>query len=105
MSYELHKHHTKSIDVTWTPETSDEIQRAKWIWDIEQISETLHNIQICYINFKEIIESVIEVFENASLGYKEDFSEDGRRIFLPENHDDQYLTFRLALVFEEIQIA
>jgi hypothetical protein len=52
---------------------------------------------------REVIESIIEMFENLSLGYKESSFVDGRRIFVPDKHDDQYLSFRLALVFEEIQ--
>lgn len=52
---------------------------------------------------KEIVECIIEMFENLSLGYKEKTLPDGRRIFEAYKHDDQYLSFRLALIFEEIQ--
>ena len=52
---------------------------------------------------REIIGSIIELFENLSLGYHENVNQDDRRVFVPEKHDDQYLSFRLALLFEDVQ--
>ena len=53
-----------------------------------------------FINF--LITGICDFFSGSDCGYEE-IQEQGKKIYIPHNNEDQHLTLRLSLIFEEIQ--
>ena len=62
------------------------------LWVEEKKAEFLHLLMT----------GIIDFFAASDFGYDE-FVDQGKKLYIPRNHEDQHLTLRLALIFEEVQ--
>jgi hypothetical protein len=51
---------------------------------------------------KSILGGIVDFFTGSDFSYVE-LQESGKKLFVPNNNEDQHLTLRLALIFEEVQ--
>lgn len=51
---------------------------------------------------KSLLSGIADFFSGSEFGYEEILKQ-GKKIYLPQNIEDQHLTLRLALIFEEVQ--
>jgi len=49
-----------------------------------------------------LMTGILDFFAASDFGYDE-FVDQGKKLYIPRNHEDQHLTLRLALIFEEVQ--
>lgn len=50
---------------------------------------------------QELVLAVLAIFETSQLEYREIY-EEGKRLYLPKSHEDQHISYRAALLFEEL---
>jgi hypothetical protein len=67
---------------------------------IKQPDYWLEDVRKDFVN--NLLMGFIDFFNTSDFGYEE-IVEGGRKIYIPFNNEDQHLTLRLGLVFEEIQ--